>query len=85
MGLSSTEWTRFVESGIAELSPKQRQVMELVHFEGYTLQETSEIVRETLTNTRNYYYRGLKALRTFLRVRSEVKPAEERLCLPLRV
>ena len=82
MGLSSAEWARFVESGIAELNPKQRQVMELVHFEGYTLQETSEIVRETLTNTRNYYYRGLKALRVFLRVRSEAKPAEERLGLP---
>jgi RNA polymerase sigma-70 factor (ECF subfamily) len=80
-GLSSAEWTRFVESGIAALNPKQRQVMELVHFEGYTLQETSEIVRETLTNTRNYYYRGLKALRTFLHVR-EAKPAGERLGLP---
>ena len=82
LGLSSAEWTRFVESGIAALNPKQRQVMELVHFEGYTLQETSEIVRETLTNTRNYYYRGLKALRTFLRVRAAAKPAGERLGLP---
>jgi len=80
-GLSSEEWTRFVESGIAALNPKQRLVMELVHFEGYTLQETSEIVRETLTNTRNYYYRGLKALRTFLRVRTETKSADE----PLRL
>jgi RNA polymerase sigma-70 factor (ECF subfamily) len=82
VGLSSAEWTRFVESGIAALNPKQRQVMELVHFEGYTLQETSEIVRETLTNTRNYYYRGLKALRAFLRVRTEAKPADEPLRLP---
>jgi RNA polymerase sigma-70 factor (ECF subfamily) len=82
LGLSSAEWTRFVESGIAALNPKQRQVMELVHFEGYTLQETSEIVRETLTNTRNYYYRGLKALRTFLQVHRDVKPADERVSLP---
>lgn len=82
LGLSAAEWARFVESGIAALNPKQRQVLELVHFEGYTLQETSEIVRETLTNTRNYYYRGLKALRVFLRARSEAKPAEERQGLP---
>jgi RNA polymerase sigma-70 factor (ECF subfamily) len=82
MGLSSTEWGRFVESGIAELTPKQRQVMELVHFEGYTLQETAEIVRETLTNTRNYYYRGLKALRNFLHVTPKAKAVEERLSLP---
>src|SRR5882762_1856281 len=40
LGLSPAEWTRFVEGGIAALNPKQRQVMELVHFEGYTLQET---------------------------------------------
>jgi RNA polymerase sigma-70 factor, ECF subfamily len=82
LGLTSAEWTRFVESGIAMLNPKQRQVMELVHFEGYTLTETSELVRETLSNTRNYYYRGLKALRAFLQVRSEAKPAAERIGLP---
>lgn len=82
MGLSAAEWARFVERGIAALNPKQRQVMELVHFEGYTLQETSEIVRETLSNTRNYYYRGLKALRTFLHVRSTETPAAERLAVP---
>jgi RNA polymerase sigma-70 factor (ECF subfamily) len=81
-GLTLSEWTRFVESGIAELTPKQRQVMELVHFEGYTMQETSEIVRETLTNTRNYYYRGLKALRNFLQVSPEAKPATERIRVP---
>ncbi|MBZ5683207.1 MAG: sigma-70 family RNA polymerase sigma factor [Acidobacteriia bacterium] len=82
LGLSSAEWARFVESGIAALGPKQRQVVELVHFEGYTLQETSEIVRETFANTRNYYYRGLKALRTFLNARSELKRAQEKAGLP---
>ena len=71
-----------MESGIAALGPKQRQVVELVHFEGYTLQETSEIVRETFANTRNYYYRGLKALRTFLNARSELKRAQEKAGLP---
>ena len=82
LGLSSAEWARFVARGIAELTPKQRQVIELVHLDGYTLQETSEIVRETFANTRNYYYRGLKALRTFLNARPEMKPAEESLGLP---
>jgi RNA polymerase sigma-70 factor (ECF subfamily) len=81
LGLSSAEWTRFVESGIAALNPKQRQVLELVHFEGY-IARNIEIVRETLTNTRNYYYRGLKALRGFLRVRAEAKPADARIGVP---
>jgi len=52
-------------------------VIELVHFEGYTLQEVSEIVRESLANTRNYYYRGLKALRSFLKVETALKRAKE--------
>ncbi len=76
-GMISAEWARYVESGIAALNPKQRRVIELVHFEGYTLQEVSEIVRESLANTRNYYYRGLKALRSFLKVEAALKRAKE--------
>ena len=80
-GLTSPEWTHYVESGIGALSPKQRRVIELVHFEGYTLQEVSEIVRETLANTRNYYYRGLKALRGFLKVEAALTKAKEKAVL----
>lgn len=77
LGMSLTEWARYVETGIAALSAKQREVIGLVHFEGYTLQEASEIVRESLANTRNYYYRGLKDLRAFLEVRTALKSAKE--------
>ena len=82
VGLSSAEWVHFVESGIASLNPKQRQVMELVHFEGFTLQETAEAIRETFANTRNYYYRGLKALRAYLNSRSTQKRAAETVVPP---
>jgi len=82
VGLTSAEWVRFVESGIASLSPKQRQVMELVHFEGFTLQETAVAIRESFANTRNYYYRGLKALRAHLNTRSKQKHAAETLAPP---
>jgi DNA-directed RNA polymerase specialized sigma24 family protein len=71
-----------VESGLASLKPKQRQVMELVHFEGLTLQETAERIRESFANTRNYYYRGLKALRVYLCSHSKPDPAPESLPLP---
>jgi RNA polymerase sigma-70 factor, ECF subfamily len=77
LGLTSAEWARYVESGIAMLNAKQRNVIELVHFEGYTLQEAAEKLRESLSNTRNYYYRGLKTLRDFLGARSAVKKATE--------
>jgi RNA polymerase sigma-70 factor (ECF subfamily) len=81
LGMNSAEWARYVETGIATLSAKQRQVIELVHFEGYTLQESSKILRETLANTRNYYYRGLKALRNLLNGRSAVEKAQETMAL----
>jgi len=81
LGMSPTEWAHYVETGIAALSAKQRRVIELVHFEGYTLQEASEILRETLANTRNYYYRGLKALRNCLNVRTAKNKVQETVVL----
>jgi len=77
LGMSSTEWAQYVEGGLATLTSKHRRVIELVHFDGYTLQEVSEILRETLANTRNHYYRGLKALRSALQIRAELKEAKE--------
>jgi RNA polymerase sigma-70 factor (ECF subfamily) len=81
LGMSPAEWARYVEAGIATLNARQRRVIELVHVEGYTLQETSEAIRETLANTRNYYYRGLKALRNFLNARTGMKQATESAAL----
>lgn len=83
-GMAPAEWARYVESGIGALNPKQRRIIELVHFEGYTLQEASEIARESLANTRNNYYRGLKALRNFLNAEPAVKQAKEREVLARR-
>jgi RNA polymerase sigma-70 factor (ECF subfamily) len=77
LGMSPTEWARYVETGIAALTAKQRKSIELVHFQGYTLQEASEILDETLANTRNCYYRGLKALRTSLQARTAQKTARQ--------
>ena len=73
LGMSPGEWARYVETGISALTVRQREVIELVHFEGHTLQETSEILRESLANTRNYYYRGLRSLRNFLEAKTAMK------------
>ena len=79
--MSPGEWARYVETGTASLGQKQRQVIELVHFEGYTLREAAQILGETLANTRNYYYRGLKALRSFLGERNPVRKAQQDMVL----
>jgi RNA polymerase sigma-70 factor, ECF subfamily len=46
-----------------ELSEKQRQTLTLFFFEGYTLREISETLKEPLPNVRHHYYRGLKHLK----------------------
>jgi RNA polymerase sigma-70 factor, ECF subfamily len=76
-GMNRSEWTRFVESGIGKLNGRQRQTIEMVHFEGRTLKEVADILRESLPNTRNYYYRGLKALRVYLEVTAEAQTAKQ--------
>jgi RNA polymerase sigma-70 factor, ECF subfamily len=57
---------RSIERGLSGLNERQRRAIELVHFEGYTLLETSDILGESFPNTRNLYYRGMKALRESL-------------------
>ena len=77
LGLNPAESARCVESAMTALAPRQRRVIELVHGDGHTLRECSEILGETLANTRNHYYRGLKALREYLKARSEHKETSE--------
>jgi RNA polymerase sigma-70 factor, ECF subfamily len=46
-----------------ELSPEQRETLELHFFEGYSLREIAEKTSQTLGNVRHHYYRGLERLR----------------------
>jgi RNA polymerase sigma-70 factor, ECF subfamily len=57
---------QWIRRGLTHLNDRQRRVIELIHFEGYTLLESSAILGESLANTRNLYYRGMKLLRTSL-------------------
>ncbi len=57
------ERAAFVEQCLAVVNPRQRRLLELVHFDGYTLTEAATILKQSLPNTRNLYYRGLNALR----------------------
>jgi RNA polymerase sigma-70 factor, ECF subfamily len=67
--------TRLVERGLSVLKERQRRAIELIHLDGYTLLETSDILGESLPNTRNLYYRGMKALReALLQSRMSSKP-----------
>jgi RNA polymerase sigma-70 factor (ECF subfamily) len=52
-----------LRKAFAELTERQRQTLTLFFFEGYTLREISEHLKESLANIRHHYYRGLKHLK----------------------
>ena len=60
---------------LASLNPSQRRIVEAIHFQGYTLRETADLFKESLANTRNLYYRGMKSIRLSM---SHRKRPEER-------
>ncbi|SRR6266403_1594548 len=80
-GLSFEEWARILKQGIVTLNEKQRRTIELGYFQGLELREIATAMDESLPNVRNYYYRGIKKLRDFMRSRScfEKKSAHSRL------
>jgi RNA polymerase sigma-70 factor (ECF subfamily) len=52
-----------LQSWFSKLSESQRQTLHLFFFEGYTFEEIAAGLGQTIGNTRNHYYRGLKKLR----------------------
>jgi RNA polymerase sigma-70 factor, ECF subfamily len=72
-GLDENESLQVVQKALAVLPAQQRRAIELIHFEGYTLQETAAVSGESLANVRNLYYRGMKQLRDYLRRQQPVK------------
>ena len=66
--LESVERTRRVRRGLAVLSERQRQVLELVFYQDLTIEEASEVLGVSLGTARTHYSRGKSAL---LRVLSE--------------
>ena len=74
--MNQSDWSHVVERAVSSLNAKQRRAIELIHVHGCTLQETADALGESLANTRNYYYRGLKAVRTFLKSSAEKEKQE---------
>lgn len=45
------------------LSGDQQETLRLFFFESYTFEEIAQVLRQTLGNVRNHYYRGLEKIR----------------------
>jgi len=72
-GFDASESLQVIQKALAVLPAQQRRAIELIHFEGYTLQEITAVSGKSLANVRNLYYRGMKRLRDYLRKQQTVK------------
>jgi RNA polymerase sigma-70 factor, ECF subfamily len=75
-GMSAKEWQEILQRGMEVLNDRERQIVGLVAFEGWTVREASERMNESYANGRNHYYRALKKLRAFLS-QMDTRPARE--------
>lgn len=64
--LSSKEAGLLVREALGSLNAKQQTAIELVYFQGLTLEEAAQTTGETLPAVRHHYYRGLIKLREFI-------------------
>jgi RNA polymerase sigma-70 factor, ECF subfamily len=62
----NVESKELIEQALASLTAGQRRVVEMLHFEGHTLREISQMQGKELAGIRNSYYRGINALKLFL-------------------
>jgi len=61
--LTSQEAKLFVEHVLESLSEKHRRIVELICFDGLTIQEAASVTGVSPGNIQHYYYRSLKKLR----------------------
>jgi RNA polymerase sigma-70 factor (ECF subfamily) len=57
------DFRNVLQNGMEKLSERERQIIELVVFHGWTLREVSVHVQQSYTNSRNIYYRGIRKLK----------------------
>jgi RNA polymerase sigma-70 factor (ECF subfamily) len=63
--MSFQDWQRLLQAGMKQLSSKERQMIELIAFDGLTVREAAQRMKESYESGRNHYYRALKKLRQF--------------------
>jgi RNA polymerase sigma-70 factor, ECF subfamily len=63
---SQPELKHLLRQGLATLSRRQRQVLELASYDGLSMAEIAQKTGESFSNVRHFYYRGLKKLRSFI-------------------
>jgi len=62
-----SEIRELLESAFGMLSGVQRTTLQMFFWQGYSLREISDQLKETVGNTRHHYYRALETLREVLK------------------
>jgi RNA polymerase sigma-70 factor (ECF subfamily) len=65
-GFSQHELKHLLRQGLSTLSGSQKQVVELVSYDGLSMKEIADKTGDSLSNVRHHYYRGLQKLRSFV-------------------
>lgn len=76
--LNLTESRTLALDLVQRLGGRRRKVVELVIFEGLTMQEIAQQLGDSLSNIRHHYYRGVDQLRRFIsetEAKAEVAPS----------
>ena len=68
-----------MEQALAQLNDRQREVIELIYFEGLKFAEAVKKTGESMPQVRHNYYRGLTKIRDF--IESKCSPGEMRAAL----
>jgi RNA polymerase sigma-70 factor, ECF subfamily len=77
----SQEAALLTEEILSQLPEAQRATINLIFFDGLTLQEVAAQRQETFSNVRHHYYRGLQKLRTILEKQPESAEEKQRAVL----
>jgi RNA polymerase sigma-70 factor (ECF subfamily) len=60
------ELQHLLQQGLASLGEPQKRVIELANYEGLSMKEIAAKTKDSLSNVRHHYYRGLQKLRSFV-------------------
>ena len=72
---ADSERQTLIEECLSSLPLLQRRAIEIIQFQGCTFVEAAVQLNESLANTRNLYYRGLEAMRRFVKGPATVQNA----------
>jgi RNA polymerase sigma-70 factor (ECF subfamily) len=65
-GMDSPDTTTLLHQGMKALPAKQRSVIELACYEGFSMREIADRTGDSFQNVRHHYYRGIQKLRSFI-------------------